>query len=273
MSLRQAETDRPQSAQNRGWHVAGRGHGKTVAPGSDSSVASAHASGHPPPGGGTGCPAIAEIWRRGWADGHLGNVPDALVAIRTPETFQARTVEGLGAHDGRGGRGDRGRVRHGGRRRGRAGVRRRQPHRGSGVAGVMLGRGRAAGGGGGVREAWLAVAPGNARARRFYERSGWSDAGMFDYLASSADGPIPVPCHRYIKAVGYNESAPHLRRDAGRTSSSFRDVGDAEMTVPRQREHASLQVKVGRARGSRVGGRLSVTVSRVGCAVHARRNA
>jgi ribosomal protein S18 acetylase RimI-like enzyme len=49
--------------------------------------------------------------------------------------------------------------------------------------------------------AWLAVAPGNARARRFYERSGWIDNGLFDYPAATADGPMPVPCHRYVKRL------------------------------------------------------------------------
>jgi hypothetical protein len=46
--------------------------------------------------------------------------------------------------------------------------------------------------------AWLAVVPGNARARRFYERRGWADDGPFDYLAP---GGIAVPCRRYVKRV------------------------------------------------------------------------
>jgi len=46
---------------------------------------------------------------------------------------------------------------------------------------------------------WLAVVEGNARARRFYERNGWTDEGPFDYPVQSADGPIPVPCRRYVK--------------------------------------------------------------------------
>ena len=37
--------------------------------------------------------AVATIWRDGWRDGHLGNVPDALVAIRTPESFRTRAAE------------------------------------------------------------------------------------------------------------------------------------------------------------------------------------
>ena len=50
-------------------------------------------------------------------------------------------------------------------------------------------------------KAWLAVVAGNARARAFYEHSGWSDEGPFDYAAASEGGTIVVPCHRYTKAV------------------------------------------------------------------------
>jgi hypothetical protein len=35
-------------------------------------------------------PAVAAIWREGWADGHVGHVPTGLVAIRTPESFVTR---------------------------------------------------------------------------------------------------------------------------------------------------------------------------------------
>ena len=53
--------------------------------------------------------------------------------------------------------------------------------------------------------AWLAVAAGNARARRFYERSGWRDAGAFDYAAEIAGGTIAVPCRRYERHLGREE--------------------------------------------------------------------
>ncbi len=143
---------------------------------------------------------IAEIWRRGWADGHLGNVPDALVAIRTPETFQARTIDGL-PHTtvALSGESVAGFVMVVDDEVEQVYV--SAAHRGSGVAGVLLAEAERQVAAEGYAEAWLAVAPGNARARSFYERNGWSDAGMFDYLASTADGPIQVPCHRYIKAV------------------------------------------------------------------------
>jgi len=37
--------------------------------------------------------AVARIWTDGWRDGHLGNVPDELVAVRTPASFQKRAAE------------------------------------------------------------------------------------------------------------------------------------------------------------------------------------
>jgi ribosomal protein S18 acetylase RimI-like enzyme len=54
--------------------------------------------------------------------------------------------------------------------------------------------------------AWLAVAAGNARARRFYDRCGWYDVGDLAYQAQIAGGSIRVPCRRYEK---------HLRKDRG----------------------------------------------------------
>jgi ribosomal protein S18 acetylase RimI-like enzyme len=70
-------------------------------------------------------------------------------------------------------------------------------HRGSGIAGTLLDEAERRVAAGGHATAWLAVAPGNARARRFYERQGWVDEGRFDYRA---DG-LAVPCHRYVKPV------------------------------------------------------------------------
>ena len=72
--------------------------------------------------------------------------------------------------------------------------------RGGGVAAVLLRHGEKL-----IAEryptAWLAVAVGNARARRFYARQGWSDAAALDYPAETAAGQIIVPCRRYEKVV------------------------------------------------------------------------
>lgn len=143
-------------------------------------------------------PAVAEIWRLGWRDGHLGFVPDELIAARTDASFGTRaaqrvedttvaTIDGrvagfvmvvgdeveqvyVSAHD-----------------------------RGSGVADVLIAEAERQVRAAGHPAAWLAVVAGNARARRFYQRQGWSDAGPFDYAAARDDSPISVPCHRYIK--------------------------------------------------------------------------
>ena len=40
--------------------------------------------------------AIAEIWRLGWRDAHLGFVPRALVDARTEESFEVRASERVG---------------------------------------------------------------------------------------------------------------------------------------------------------------------------------
>lgn len=143
---------------------------------------------------------VARIWESGWRDGHLGHVSEALVAIRTPSSFRTRAaarvedttvavvggevagfvmvvadeVEQVYVDSGR---------------------------RGSGIADVLLDEAERLVAVGGHPTAWLAVAPGNARARAFYEKRGWHDEGLFDYAAATADGPIPVPCRRYVKAV------------------------------------------------------------------------
>ncbi|SDJ20774.1 GNAT family N-acetyltransferase [Nonomuraea jiangxiensis] len=145
--------------------------------------------------------AVARIWCEGWGDGHRGNVPDELAAVRTPESFGERAaqrvedtvvaiVEGAVAgfvmvvED---------EVEQ---------VYVAREHRGSDVAAAMLAEAERLVAANGHRRAWLAVVAGNTRARRFYERSGWLDEGLFDHLAPSETGSIVVPAHRYVKGVG-----------------------------------------------------------------------
>jgi GNAT superfamily N-acetyltransferase len=75
-------------------------------------------------------------------------------------------------------------------------------HRGSGIADLLLDSAERQVADHGHAVAWLAVVDGNARARRFYERRGWSDVGPIAYEAEGNDGPIDVPCQRYEKRVG-----------------------------------------------------------------------
>lgn len=150
--------------------------------------------------------AVATIWYQGWHDGHLGNVPDDLRAVRTRESFGLRASQRVDdtvvaiVDDAVAGFvmvvADE--VEQ---------VYVSTHHRGSGVAAVLLAEAERLVGVNGHQRAWLAVVPGNARARRFYQRSGWTDEGPFDYLAASDRGPIPVPCHRYTKRVTERRNA------------------------------------------------------------------
>lgn len=147
------------------------------------------------PATGTDAEAVARIWRDGWRDGHLGHVPAALVEVRTPESFSQRAAERVA---------DTTVAVVDGEIAGFTMVADDEveqiyvagSHRGSGLAARLLDDARQAIGDGGHATAWLAVATGNGRARRFYERCGWTDEGAFDYAATD-DGSTPVPCHRY----------------------------------------------------------------------------
>jgi GNAT superfamily N-acetyltransferase len=144
--------------------------------------------------------AVAEIWERGWHDGHAGLVPQELVDVRTPASFRERAAQRVpdttvAAVDGA-----------------VAGfvmvvdgeveqVYVSAVHRGTGVAAALIAEAERQVRANGHEMAWLAVVAGNGRARAFYERSGWVDGGAFDYEAAADDLTISVPCHRYTKAV------------------------------------------------------------------------
>jgi ribosomal protein S18 acetylase RimI-like enzyme len=148
--------------------------------------------------------AIARIWHAGWQDAHLGNVPDALLTARTPESFVERAEDRAANSDAEAKTvvaDVDGTV---------AGfimvlddeveqVYVDAAFRGGAVAPALLAEAERLVAAGGHPTAWLAVVAGNARARRYYERHGWADDGPFDHIAP---GDIVVPAHRYVKAVG-----------------------------------------------------------------------
>jgi GNAT superfamily N-acetyltransferase len=143
--------------------------------------------------------AIATVWHAGWFDGHLGHVPEALVEHRRLADFRERvpprvpqtTVAVIGSrvvgfvtmHDDE--------VEQ---------VYVAAEARGGDTAGALLRHAEET-----IARrfdlAWLAVATGNARARRFYARCGWRDAGALDYPAEIPGGTLLVPCRRYEKLV------------------------------------------------------------------------
>lgn len=143
---------------------------------------------------------VAAIWHAGWREAHLDRVPDMLVRVRTRESFNTRAVDRVS---------DTTVAEIGGDVVGFVMVNADEvdqlyvasTHRGVGVAARLLSAAEAQISEGGYDEAWLAVVPDNVRARRFYERQGWSDAGWFEHDAPGPAGPIPVPCHRYVKSL------------------------------------------------------------------------
>jgi ribosomal protein S18 acetylase RimI-like enzyme len=147
--------------------------------------------------------AVAAIWHDGWRDGHLGHAPEALHAHRRPADFRERVPARLAETTV---------VTLDGRVAGFVTLHDDELEqiyvaahaRGGGAAQALLGHAertlaRR------VARAWLAVATGNARARRFYERHGWHDAGPLDYAAEVRGGTMPVPCRRYEKALARGE--------------------------------------------------------------------
>ena len=143
---------------------------------------------------------VAEIWRSGWREAHLGRVPAELVTARDDGSFLTRalafvprtTVAMVGAELS-------GFVTIADDEVEQLYVSAR--HRGAGEADALLAHAERMIRAAGHRTAWLAVVPGNARARRFYERTGWVDEGPFEHLAPGDARPIRVPAHRYVKPL------------------------------------------------------------------------
>jgi GNAT superfamily N-acetyltransferase len=145
--------------------------------------------------------AVAAVWRAAWRDGHIGHVPDELVAVRTEESFRTRAPalvpnSAVAEIDGE----IAGFVTVVGDEVEQVFV--SAAHRGKGVADALLAEGERRVRANGHDEAWLAVVAGNARARAFYERQGWRDGDAVAYEAKVEDGTtVVVPCRRYVKAV------------------------------------------------------------------------
>lgn len=142
---------------------------------------------------------IAAIWQAGWVDGHAGHVPPTLERQRrsgdwagearrrldttsVAETNERRVVGFVTVIDDE--------IEQ---------VYIDAAARGTGVAEQLLRHGEHIARTAGHRRAWLAVAAGNQRARRFYERCGWTDSCEFIYTAHVAGNKMPVPAHRYSK--------------------------------------------------------------------------
>lgn len=144
---------------------------------------------------------LARLWRQGWVDAHLDIVPEDLIALRTPESFAERMADALprvrllgpigaplGFHLIKGDELNQFYLA------GEA--------RGSGAAGVLMADAETRLAEAGVTTAWLACAIGNARAARFYEKSGWTLAREAVVPTETSAGPFPLRVWRYEKRLG-----------------------------------------------------------------------
>ena len=146
--------------------------------------------------------AVAELWHEGWHDGHAGHVPEGLTAARTLQAFHERTpprvAETTVAVSDEGELlgfimvvGDEAEQVFVGR-----------TARGTGLASELLAEAERQIAAAGHDVAWLAVVTGNARARAFYEREGWRDAGDLPYEVTAGGERFVSPCRRYEKRLG-----------------------------------------------------------------------
>jgi putative acetyltransferase len=142
---------------------------------------------------------VADLWHAGWHDAHAAHVPAGLTTVRTLAAFHERAAARVpdttvAVVDGQ----VAGFVMVAGDEVEQVYV--GAGHRGSGVAATLLATAEAQVAAG-HDVAWLAVVSGNARARRFYEREGWSDAGDLPYEVTAAGQTFVSPCRRYVKRV------------------------------------------------------------------------
>lgn len=159
---------------------------------------------------------VADVWHRAWHVAHAGNVPDGLTAARTLAAFHARTPPRVA---------DTTVAEVDGRVVGFVMVDRDEVEQvfvdpaqhGAGVGAPLLAEGERRVAEAGYGEAWLAVVVGNARARRFYEKHGWRDAGDLPYEVTAGGATYVSPCRRYVKTLGPLSTAGTSAPDA-RTS-------------------------------------------------------
>lgn len=143
---------------------------------------------------------LARLWWRGWRDAHLTLVPAPLVALRTLESFTDRMAAAL------------------------PGVRVLGPvgaplgfhllkadelnqfylageARGTGAAAALMADAETRLLALGVATPWLACAIGNARAARFYEKTGWTLARVETVPTETSAGWFPLQVWRYEKRL------------------------------------------------------------------------
>lgn len=148
---------------------------------------------------------LARLWWQGWRDAHLPIVPDALVRLRTLESFTARMAAALpevrvlgpvgaplGLHLIKGDELNQFYLA--------------AEARGTGAAAVLMADAETHLADAGVQTAWLACAVGNDRAARFYEKSGWTRARVETVQSETSEGFFPLEVWRYEKPLTGDKS-------------------------------------------------------------------
>ena len=148
-------------------------------------------------------PEIARVWRAGWLDGHVGNVPDEVVAARDEAHVLRVSAEEVDttrlAVDDDGS--VLGVVMVTDEELGQLAVAAEARGRGIGQALVTAAEELIATS---HDLAELGVAPGNTTARRLYERCGWTDRGDVTMPARPGEQgglPVPVVLRHYVKQL------------------------------------------------------------------------
>ncbi|MGT2437645.1 GNAT family N-acetyltransferase [Bradyrhizobium betae] len=143
---------------------------------------------------------LAQLWHDAWHGSHAVLAPPELVRLRTLSSFRDRLASMLANISV---------VGPAGAPLGFCAVKgdelyqlfvSREAH-GSGVAAALIADAEARLAARGVALAWLACAVGNARAARFYEKSGWHNAGTFVMQSETSNGPFPVEQWRFEKRL------------------------------------------------------------------------
>ena len=153
------------------------------------------------PAGDADMAAVADLWHEGWHDAHAGHVPEGLTAARTLAAFHERTPSRVGDTSVA--------VSDDGELLGFVMVVDDEVEqvfvgraaRGTGLAPLLLAEAERQVAAAGHVSAWLAVVVGNARARAFYEKQGWTDSGDLPYEVTAGGERFVSPCRRYVKSI------------------------------------------------------------------------
>ncbi|RXT39036.1 GNAT family N-acetyltransferase [Bradyrhizobium betae] len=143
---------------------------------------------------------LAQLWHDAWHGSHAHLAPPELVRLRTLQSFRDRLAVMLP---------DISVVGPAGAPLGLCALKGDELYQlfvsaeahGSGVAAALIAEAEARLAARGVELAWLACAVGNMRAARFYEKSGWRNAGTFVMLSETSNGPFPVDQWRFEKRL------------------------------------------------------------------------